>query len=228
MIAAYRAARLGQRQVLRGTLRQSHAALRRGREARSPLGETAEEASAPLPPDMMPAGSVDPASVFAGLVSLAVAVRTEAADPEAEQPASGPPAAPSAPPGETATATEPDTVTTASPLPAAPAAPEPVAPEPVASEFGAAESVAAEEAPDGQSGRMPGGTASSHDLPRDPPLAEIGFGPGMLIRLSHLGLRSIGDLARADAGQLRNALGDISRLVDVEAWINNARQTAGR
>jgi predicted flap endonuclease-1-like 5' DNA nuclease len=60
----------------------------------------------------------------------------------------------------------------------------------------------------------------------DPPLAEIGFGPGMLIRLSQLGLHTTGDLAQADAGELRAALGDISRLVDVETWISNARQTA--
>jgi hypothetical protein len=60
----------------------------------------------------------------------------------------------------------------------------------------------------------------------DPPLAEIGFGPGMLIRLSQLGLHTITDLAEANAEQLRLELGDISRLVDVEAWIRNARQTA--
>jgi predicted flap endonuclease-1-like 5' DNA nuclease len=60
----------------------------------------------------------------------------------------------------------------------------------------------------------------------DPPLAEIGFGPGMLIRLSQLGLHTIGDLAQADASGLRIALGDISRLIDVETWINNARQNA--
>jgi hypothetical protein len=62
------------------------------------------------------------------------------------------------------------------------------------------------------------------ELPPDPPLAEIGFGPGMLIRLSHLGVHTVGDLARADPAGLRQALGDISRLVDVETWINNARQ----
>ena len=61
----------------------------------------------------------------------------------------------------------------------------------------------------------------------DPPLAEIGFGPGMLIRLSQLGLYTTGDLAQADAAHLRVALGDISRLVDVEAWIASAQQTTG-
>jgi hypothetical protein len=60
----------------------------------------------------------------------------------------------------------------------------------------------------------------------DPPLAEIGFGPGMLIRLSQLGLHTTGDLAQAEPEALRAALGEISRLVDVEAWITSARQTA--
>lgn len=70
-----------------------------------------------------------------------------------------------------------------------------------------------------------GRAAPEPELPPDPPLAEIGFGPGMLIRLSQLGLRTIGDLARSDAAALRQALGDISRLVDVETWIENARDT---
>ena len=67
---------------------------------------------------------------------------------------------------------------------------------------------------------------SMEPVRHDPPLAEIGFGPGMLIRLSQLGLRTTGDLADADANDLRTALGDISRLVDVEAWIASARITA--
>jgi hypothetical protein len=58
----------------------------------------------------------------------------------------------------------------------------------------------------------------------DPPLAEIGFGPGMVIRLGQLGLRTVSDLARADADQIRSDLGEISRLVDVDAWIRSARQ----
>lgn len=62
--------------------------------------------------------------------------------------------------------------------------------------------------------------------PHDRPLAEIGFGPAMLIRLSQLGFRTTGDLAHADANELRAALGDISRLVDVEGWIASARSTA--
>lgn len=64
------------------------------------------------------------------------------------------------------------------------------------------------------------------EAPYDPPLAEIGFGPGMLIRLSQLGLHTTSDLAQANAGQLRSELGEISRLVDVDAWIKSARQTS--
>ncbi len=59
--------------------------------------------------------------------------------------------------------------------------------------------------------------------PGNPSLEEIGFGPGMRIRLGQLGLRSVGDLAAADAARLRLALGEISRLIDVEAWIDSAR-----
>jgi hypothetical protein len=58
----------------------------------------------------------------------------------------------------------------------------------------------------------------------DPPLAEIGFGPGMLIRMSQIGVRTTRQLAAADLGELRAALGDISRLVDVEAWIGSAKR----
>ncbi|MEJ1975996.1 MAG: hypothetical protein WDN49_07685 [Acetobacteraceae bacterium] len=66
--------------------------------------------------------------------------------------------------------------------------------------------------------------AGEREARRDPPLSEMGFGPGMLIRLGQLGLYSVGDLARSDASELRAALGDISRLINVEAWINQARE----
>ncbi len=69
--------------------------------------------------------------------------------------------------------------------------------------------------------------------PAPPPtLAEMGFGQGMLIRLSQIGLRTATDLANADPADLRAALGDSSRLIDVDAWIARARRavlgTAGR
>lgn len=68
-------------------------------------------------------------------------------------------------------------------------------------------------------------TPAMPDSPEfDPPLAEIGFGPGMLIRMSQIGVRTTRQLAHSDLGELRAALGDISRLVDVEAWIGSAKR----
>jgi nucleotidyltransferase/DNA polymerase involved in DNA repair len=46
----------------------------------------------------------------------------------------------------------------------------------------------------------------------------------MCIRLEQLGYRSVEDLARADPDALRAALGQISRILDVEGWIERARQ----
>ena len=71
-------------------------------------------------------------------------------------------------------------------------------------------------------------TKSARAMITDAPLSEIGFGPGMLLRLSQLGLHTTADLARADAKQLRAELGEISRLVDVETWITHARQMTSR
>ena len=73
------------------------------------------------------------------------------------------------------------------------------------------------------------GTSATPDSPEfDPPLAEIGFGPGMLIRMSQIGVRTTRQLANSDLGELRAALGDISRLVDVEAWIGSAKRRLER
>jgi hypothetical protein len=166
MIASYRAARFSQRPALRATLRQGRKQPAPAREGQPPSAEP-PEAAAPPPPEATAPATHEAASVFAGLVSLAVAERVSEA-------AAMPPV--TLPPVPQAAAASP--------------APEPPPPE----------------------------------LPPDPPLAEIGFGPGMLIRLSHLGVHTVGDLARADPAGLRQALGDISRLVDVETWINNARQ----
>ncbi len=81
------------------------------------------------------------------------------------------------------------------------------------------------QAPDHAAGRDEERTASG-SAPHDPALAEIGIGPGMLMRLGQLGLKTRGDLARANAEQLRASLGDISRLIDVETWIASARRSA--
>jgi predicted flap endonuclease-1-like 5' DNA nuclease len=60
------------------------------------------------------------------------------------------------------------------------------------------------------------------------PLSAIGFGPGMMIRLSQLGIESVAELAAADAAQLRTALGDISRLINVDLWIESARNATNK
>ncbi len=62
---------------------------------------------------------------------------------------------------------------------------------------------------------------------REPILSDIGLGPSMLIRLNQLGLRDVSDVAQASADDLRAALGDSSRLLNVEAWIASARTLAG-
>lgn len=162
LIAAYRAARLSLRPVLRTSLHQSHVARRAARiNAIACPAADAPAPAEPLPPPpecVAPQETTDLASVFASLVNLS-----------ADAPA----------------------------------------PEP-----------GGECAPD--QAESPAGTVP---VPYDPPLAEIGFGPGMLIRLSQIGVHGTLDLARADAAVLRAALGEISRLVDVEAWIASARHS---
>ena len=68
------------------------------------------------------------------------------------------------------------------------------------------------------------GTRPAAPPPRRLTLAELGFGQGMLLRLSQIGLRTVTDLAHADPADLRAALGDSSRLVDIDAWIVRARR----
>jgi hypothetical protein len=87
------------------------------------------------------------------------------------------------------------------------------APEPVAEQVAEAAEAAAEPA-----------EAVAPKLP----LSTIGFGPGMMIRLSQLGIESVAELAAADPQQLRNALGDISQLVNVDLWIASARHANTR
>jgi hypothetical protein len=64
-------------------------------------------------------------------------------------------------------------------------------------------------------------------LPAPPPapaLSSIGFGPGMVLRFAQLGIETASDLAAADEAALRESLGDISRLVNVEVWIASAKR----
>lgn len=173
MIAAYRAARLRQRPVLRTDLPERQAE----RGAADCQGQVAGEAAC-----MAAVETSAPAPVAAAL-------------PEAGKPAL-------VPAGPAGCDTQADSID----APADDARPDVTA-----------------VAPPDDAGPTPARPAEP--VPYDPPLAEVGFGPGMLIRLGQLGLRSAGDLAHADATTLRAALGDISRLVDVEGWIASARMT---
>jgi hypothetical protein len=101
-------------------------------------------------------------------------------------------------------------------------APAPADP-PAADEPGATPVAASQEEPAAEA-EAPAAPAEPDTPEFDPPLAEIGFGPGMLIRMSQIGVRTTRQLATSDVGELRAALGDISRLVDVEAWIGSARR----
>jgi predicted flap endonuclease-1-like 5' DNA nuclease len=56
------------------------------------------------------------------------------------------------------------------------------------------------------------------------PLSAIGFGPGMTIRMSQLGIETVSQLAVADREWLRTELGDLSQLVHVDVWIEAARK----
>ena len=55
------------------------------------------------------------------------------------------------------------------------------------------------------------------------PLSTIGFGPGMTIRLSNIGIKTVADLAASDPTWLKTPLGDISHLINVEVWLQTAR-----
>jgi hypothetical protein len=208
MIAAYRAQRLSQRPTLRQNLRQSHAALRHTREEALRVTPAGFEPP-PLPgpaevPPSEPVGTAECGSVFANLVSAA-AEDLLAAQSDAAEPAE-----------ITVAAT---IVATVEPAPAA----ADVAP-PAASDPPAARDILTPDCPPADA-PTPAEHATDEPNPiNDPSLAEIGFGPGMVIRLSQIGMHTTGDLARSDVAELRAALGDISRLVDVEAWIRNARE----
>lgn len=69
---------------------------------------------------------------------------------------------------------------------------------------------------------------AAHDAPPHAaetiPLSAIGFGPGMNLRLGQLGIGSANDLAQANPAWLRVQLGDLSELVNPDAWIESARK----
>jgi hypothetical protein len=182
LIAAYRAARLSERPLLRTTLHQTHVALRQSREQTLRSAEPIQPP--PAPPEIVHEQQeriedcAEGGSIFAGLMTAATAEIIQITV------------------DETAHHTE---------------------------EAKTAPMEAAETPPDAAN-QVPSSDQISSEPPvYDPPLAEIGFGPGMLIRLSQLGFHTTRDLAGADVNALRAGLGDISRLVNVETWVNNAR-----
>ena len=85
-------------------------------------------------------------------------------------------------------------------------------------------SEASEAAPMGVSDLSPEvAQASKHNAPA---ITITALGPGMLARLRLLGYGQIADLAGADPIALRHGLGDISRLLNVEGWIAEAKRIA--
>jgi predicted flap endonuclease-1-like 5' DNA nuclease len=96
--------------------------------------------------------------------------------------------------------------------------------EPVAAaEHDPPDTEAAEVGADANHGAAPPGAdaAPAPGLPKD--LTAIPeLGPGMRIRLSQLGIQSVDDLAGSDPVELRKNLGEISRLLRVERWIETA------
>ncbi len=60
--------------------------------------------------------------------------------------------------------------------------------------------------------------------PSHVPLSAIGFGPAMVIRFRQIGIETASELAGYDPASLRTALGDITRLIDVDDWIATARK----
>jgi predicted flap endonuclease-1-like 5' DNA nuclease len=65
---------------------------------------------------------------------------------------------------------------------------------------------------------LPPGLTAATDLSAIPEL-----GPGMRHRLAQLGYRTCGDLAEADPALLARQLGEISRMLRLDRWINAAR-----
>ncbi len=69
-------------------------------------------------------------------------------------------------------------------------------------------------------------TLSETDAPAMAVASITALGPGMLARLRLLGYERLSDLADAQPAELRDALGEISRLLNVEGWIAEARRLA--
>lgn len=51
-----------------------------------------------------------------------------------------------------------------------------------------------------------------------------GAGEGLIWMLNQQNIQTMSDLAKADPGQLSSAIGPVGQLLDIEAWVNHARQ----
>lgn len=215
-IQANRAARRQMRAGLREKLRQERARLRRPPPAAPPEEAVAVQASAqplpeaaPLPDGPAPEEAHAPAEVEGTIFGQLI---TDAAPPEAE-------------PAPQGSEPEPTVEAAADDLP------------PDREEEVGAPTLASMMAPDATPDlpsieEAPPAQAVAEDVVEEarpathPPLPLPGMGPGMVLRLRHLGIESTAQMAEADPAALRRALGPISRLVNVEGWIAAARETA--
>jgi predicted flap endonuclease-1-like 5' DNA nuclease len=208
LVASYRAQRLAQRPALQLELRAAREALRQQRAARIAKPEPPFCMAPTIQPPNVPdhtAATVqehEPHEADASVFAMYVGKAVEAVSPS--QPLAPPAGLNEPPPQETG----PAEAKHATPVP-------PAAEQAAPLEAGGTNS--------------PAQTCAPMEEPTPPaslPLSDIGFGPGMIIRLSQLGITSIADMAAADPTALRNALGDISRLVNVENWIASARKAS--
>jgi ribonuclease E len=217
LIAAYRAARISGRPQLRRELFCARAQMLRelGRGPPMTPPAPAAEASA-AEPKLEPRAEAN-GSIFASLIDAALPPLTAAvAIPEIVL------AAPTA---------EPEAATEAPTPP--PAVEPPVLDKPVLDypvpESPILESLVPERAPATAAPEIQQASPETLD-PHEAPepravigLEVLGFGPGMLIRLNQLGIHTADDLATGEAATIRHALGDISRLINVDAWIARAK-----
>jgi hypothetical protein len=216
LIAAYRAARIAGRPAMRRELQLARKRMREelGRGKRLcgtvPEGAIGDAAKIEGPVGLHAPGAETRAegSVFAGLMDAALPPPTLPARIMAE--ALAPPFG-----AEMPVPVLPLATNIAAEIPA----PMPIPPEPIVPESLVPGQEPAAAAP--QPATMEAEVAPEPVPP--PGLDVLGLGPGMLIRLGQLGIHNAADLAASEVSNVRGALGDISRLINVEAWIDRAR-----
>lgn len=241
MVAAYRAERLARRQAFRASLHEARAGLRSERLARlRPAAPGPAAAAFAVLPDQTAEETRAPGSVFARLVAAHAAPATDTAH---AAPAGNMECA--APKESAALHTTVDAEPVEGPLPVLKsvdeyltcevrdssdqAVPEPVSDGPAADKptlhgRGSEASVSVQEAPYGLASPAPAGAATPTRAAES--VTCLGFGPGMEIRFRQIGITSVADLAAAEAAGLREALGDVGALLNVETWIAEARNRA--